>query len=392
VKIPGASFWVAAVLACIAAPAHAQEIDHRIPPGYEPEEARDEQGLWMEIEDYELALNKSALLVRDPEINNYLQSVVCRVAGDYCNDVRVYLVRNPNFNASMTATGMMQIWTGLLVRASSTDELAAVIGHEIAHYTRLHTLERLRKLKSSAMTGSLFDIGLSVLTGYSTGGLGQASAMLGVLSFSREQESEADFLGARMVAEAGLDPHASYQVWEKIIAEEKAAVAKSRDPGMFAKTHPNSEDRAAELKEYVLARYGPADLEQSIDPALLAVLDNHYLFLMEDQIDTNRFGRTEELLQRHSAIGIEPSLVRYFYGEMFRQRGAEGDMELAMAAYRHSIEGGAAPPEAYKNLGYLYLKSDNLASAQESFREYLVQAPDASDRAMIEFYLEDDSP
>jgi predicted Zn-dependent protease len=216
--------------------------------------------------------------------------------------------------------------------------------------------------------------------------------MLGVLSFSREQESEADFLGARMVAEAGLDPHASYQVWEKIIAEEKAAVAKSRDPGMFAKTHPNSEDRAAELKEYVLARYGPADLEQSIDPALLAVLDNHYLFLMEDQIDTNRFGRTEELLQRHSAIGIEPSLVRYFYGEMFRQRGAEGDTELAMAAYRHSIEGGAPPPEAYKNLGYLYLKSDNLASAQESFREYLVQAPDASDRAMIEFYLEDDSP
>jgi hypothetical protein len=392
VKFQRASFWVAAVLACIAVPAHAQEIDHRIPPGYEPEEARDEQGLWMEIEDYELALNKSALLVRDPEINNYLQSVVCRVAGDYCDDVRVYLVRNPNFNASMTATGMMQIWTGLLVRASSTDELAAVIGHEIAHYTRLHTLERLRKLKSSATTGSIFDIGLTVLTGVNTGGLAQSAAMLGVLSFSREQESEADFLGARMVAEAGLDPHASYQVWEKIIAEEKAAVAKSRDPGVFAKTHPNSEDRAAELKEYVLARYGPADLEQAIDPPLLAVLNNHYLFLMEDQIDTNRFGRTEELLQRHSAIGIEPSLVRYFYGEMFRQRGAEGDMELAMAAYRHSIEGGAAPPEAYKNLGYLYLKSDNLASAQESFREYLVQAPDASDRAMIEFYLEDDSP
>jgi predicted Zn-dependent protease len=400
VKDLRASFWVEAVLACIALPALAQEIDHRIPPGYEPEEARDEQGLWMEIEDYELALNKSALLVRDPEINNYIQAVVCRVAGDYCNDVRVYLVRNPNFNASMTATGMMQIWTGLLVRASSTDELAAVIGHEIAHYTRLHTLERLRKLKSSTTTASIFATGLAVLTGVDSGvftgvdtrGIAQSVAMLGVLSFSREQESEADFLGARMVAEAGLDPHASYQVWEKIIAEEKAAVAKSREPGMFARTHPDAEDRAGELKEYVLARYGPADLDQVIDPALRAVLNNHYLLLMEDQIDTNRFGRTEELLQRHAAIGIEPSLVRYFYGEMFRQRGAEGDVELAMAAYRHSIEGGAAPPEAYKNLGYLYLKSDNLASAQESFREYLVQAPDASDRAMIEFYLEDDSP
>lgn len=385
-----AALCIASVLGCAATLAIAEEIDHRIPPGYQPEESRDEQGLWMEIEDYELALNQSALLVTDPDIVNYLQAVVCRVAGDYCNDIRVYLVRNPNFNASMTATGMMQVWTGLLVRASSTDELAAVIGHEIAHYTRLHTLERLRKLKSSATTGSIFDIGLSVLTGVNTGGLAQASAMLGVLSFSREQESEADFLGARMVAEAGLDPHASYQVWEKIIAEEKAAVAKSRDPGMFAKTHPNSEDRAAQLKEYVLARYGPADLEQAIDPALLTVLNNNYLFLMEDQIDTNRFGRTQELLERHSALGIEPSLVRYFYGEMFRQRGAEGDTELAMAAYRHSIEGGAAPPEAYKNLGYLYLKTDNLESAKESFRDYLERSPDASDRAMIEFYLEDE--
>jgi predicted Zn-dependent protease len=378
-------------LGCVAKTTLAQEIDHRIPPGYQPEESRDEQGLWMEIEDYELGLNKSALLVRDAEINNYLQMVVCRVAGDYCNDVRVYLVRNPNFNASMTATGMMQIWTGLLVRASSTDELAAVIGHEIAHYTRLHTLERLRKLKASATSGSLFDIGLSVLTGVSSG-IGQASAMLGVLSFSREQESEADFLGARMVAEAGLDPHASYQVWEIIIAEEKAAVAKKREPGLFSKTHPDAEDRAAKLKEYVLARYGPADLEQTIDPPLLAVLNNHYLFLMEDQIDTNRFGRTQELLERHSGLGIEPSLVRYFYGEMFRQRGADGDADLAMAAYRHSIEGGAAPPEAYKNLGYLYLKTDNVESARASFREYLQQNPAASDRAMIEFYLEDDTP
>jgi uncharacterized protein HemY len=52
--------------------------------------------------------------------------------------------------------------------------------------------------------------------------------------------------------------------------------------------------------------------------------------------------------------------------------------------------GGSAPPEAYKNLGYLYLKTDNLASARENFREYLAREPDASDRAMIEYYLEDE--
>ena len=52
----------------------------------------------------------------------------------------------------MTATGMMQIWTGLIVRATSTDEIAAVVGHEIAHYTRLHSLQRFRDLKSKMAT------------------------------------------------------------------------------------------------------------------------------------------------------------------------------------------------------------------------------------------------
>ncbi len=81
-------------------------LDHQIPPGYVSDEARDERGLWMEIEEMESSLNKSALLVRDPDINNYVTEVVCRVAAAYCNDFRVYVIRNPGFNASMTASGL----------------------------------------------------------------------------------------------------------------------------------------------------------------------------------------------------------------------------------------------------------------------------------------------
>ena len=127
----------------------------------------------------------------------------------------------------MTATGMMQVWTGLLVRATSTDELAAIIGHEIAHYTLLHTLERLRKLKQNAAAGSVFDMGLAILTGGilmgTDYGLGKLTAVLSAMSFSRSQEQEADLLGARLMAEAALDPHASYRVWRKLIEEEEAA-------------------------------------------------------------------------------------------------------------------------------------------------------------------------
>jgi predicted Zn-dependent protease len=146
-----------------------EELEHKIPPGYVPEETRDEKGIWMEMLEYEEQLKKSPLLVRDVDLNVYLRTVTCEVAGDYCPDVRIYLVRNPGFNASMTSTGMMMIWTGLLLRVNSTDELAAVIGHEIAHYTRLHTLERFRSAKARMTAGSVFDVALVLATGVSLG-------------------------------------------------------------------------------------------------------------------------------------------------------------------------------------------------------------------------------
>ncbi len=375
--------WLASALLVATGVSIGGELDditHSIPPGYVPADAEDEKGIWLELEEIERDFNKSALLIRDPQLTGYINEIVCRVAGPYCNDFRVYVVRNPNFNASMTATGMMQIWTGLIVRAESTDEIAAVVGHEIAHYTRLHTLQRLRALKKKMARGVFLD----VLTGMP---FGQLSAMLGALAFSREQETEADILGVKLLANAGFDPHASYTVWQNVIAEQQAAVAKEEEPGMFAKTHPASEERARYLKSWVEAKYGPPDREQVADEKLLAALNSNYMMLMEDQLDTNRFGRTKELLERHAALGVDPSLVRFFYGEMFRQRGDEGDAELATAAYRHSIEGGNPPPEAYKNLGYLLLKGGERETALESFEIYLELDPDASDRAMIEFYL-----
>ena len=378
------------VVALLVTPLFADdnELTHRIPPGYQPEEADDERGLWNEMKEYERSLSKSPLLVHDSEINVYIDDIVCRVAAAYCGDFRVYIIRNSNFNASMAATGMMQIWTGLITRSSSTDEIAAVVGHEIAHYTLLHSLENLRALRKKMTTGSVFDLVVIATTGVSSQ-IGQMTAILSALAFNREQETEADLLGAALVANASYDPHASYRVWRQIIEEEEAAAVKREDHGVFAKTHPASENRARYLESWVTARYGQPDHELVADETFLRILNKNYMMLMEDQLATNRFGRTRELLERHASIGVEPSLVRYFYGEMFRQRGEEGDAELAIAAYRHSIEGGTPPPKAYSNLGYLLLKQGDIDAARDSFRTYLEVDPEASDRAMIEFYLEE---
>ena len=129
-----------------------------------------------------------------------------------------------------------------------------------------------------------------------------------------------------MLAEAGYDPHAAYNVWYKILMEEEAAAVKGRKPGMFSQTHPNSADRASYLKDFVETYFGPPAANTETDPELLRVLNNNYYLLMEDQIDTNRFGRTEEILRRHGAMGVAPGVLHFFHGEMYRQRGAPGDI------------------------------------------------------------------
>jgi len=210
---------------------------------------------------------------------------------------------------------------------------------------------------------------------------------MNALAFSRGQEQEADLLGAQMLADASLDPHAAYRVWQNVIAEEEAAAVKKRKPGLFAQTHPEAQSRVDVTKEWVTSRYGPADKEIVADDDLIQILNNHYYFLMEDQIDTNRFGRTKELLERHSEMGVEPGIIYFFYGEMFRQRNEEGDRDMAKSAYRHSIETGNAPSEAYRNLGYLHVKEKDMDAARSNFRTFLEREPEATDRAMIEFYL-----
>lgn len=369
-------------ICCGVVAATENGLQPKIPPGYQPIDPETEKGLWMELGEYEAAIRNSALLIRDDAINDYVRTAACRVAGDYCADLRVYIMRNPSFNASMTANGVMQVWTGLLVRVSSEDELAAVLGHELAHYTQLHTVERLRRINSSLASSSVIDLLIGLP-------LAQMAAIANIMSFSREQEEEADLLGVKFMVESDYDPHAAARVWEMIVEEEETAVAKRQEPGTFSRTHPTSEYRITTLKNFVSQNYSDVAAVKHDHRSHVDMLNRYYMMLMEDQLDTNRFGRTENILNRHREIGVDRGLIAFFSGEMHRQRNAEGDLELARRSYELAVQAETPVVDAYRNLGYVHLKQGNTAQAAENFRRYLELRPDADDRAMIEFYLQE---
>ncbi|WP_326524043.1 M48 family metallopeptidase [Sphingomonas sp.] len=347
---------------------------------YGPQTA-EERGLWMEMEEAERTLTTSDFVVRDPALNAYVNSVLCRTVGaDRCGAARIYLVRTPYFNASMAPNGMMQVWTGLLLRARNEAQLAAVLGHEFAHFEQRHSLKGFRdaRAKTDAMAWLSFlpYVGLAA----------QVGMMGGIFANSRDMEREADTIGLSWMAKAGYAPGEFAAVWSQLRDEQDATAAerkrksrKDRNGGFFA-THPNSAERVA---------YLTADAAKLATPEMdaraaeyRAALAPWWTQLIDDQIKLNDFGATDFLLMRLAEGGWTPELL-YARGELYRSRNAGGDMEKAADAYRSAIAAGSTLPEARRGLGLALLRSGDDLNGRAALAEYLKLKPDAGDRAMI---------
>ena len=148
-------------------------------------------------------------------------------------------------NAYCMPGGKIMVYTGLIEKLKPTDaELAAVIGHEIAHALREHSRERFSRAYAEQMVLA----GVAVATGASRRRCrlaSQVSAVTFPLPHSREQEAEADRIGLELMARAGYDPNAAVTLWQKM------SKASSGGPPEFLSTHPSGESRIRDLETNV---------------------------------------------------------------------------------------------------------------------------------------------
>ncbi len=150
-------------------------------------------------------------------------------------------------NAFALPGGKVGVYTGLINLASSDDEIAIVMGHEIGHVTARHGAERM----SQGLVAGLIGAGVEVATENSKHkdlvrvayGLGATGA---TLAFSRGNESEADFIGLRYAAKAGYNPMAAITFWRKMAAQKEGAA-----PIKWLSTHPPHAERIADLQKWM---------------------------------------------------------------------------------------------------------------------------------------------
>ncbi|WP_066333214.1 M48 family metallopeptidase [Azohydromonas lata] len=192
--------------------------------------------------------NDPALTRRVRDIGNRLirEAPVFRPdAAQWAWEINVF--DSDEVNAFCAPGGKIGVFTGLVRKLQLTDdELAAVMGHEIAHALREHSREQVSQ---QTVSGAVVE-GLAAASPNNAGivgTLGNAGAQLFLhLPFSRDMELEADVMGLELMARAGYDPRQAPQVWKKM-----QRLSGGQEPVQFFSTHPNSANRIAALEANV---------------------------------------------------------------------------------------------------------------------------------------------
>ena len=160
----------------------------------------------------------------------------------------VNLIGSKQINAYCMPGGKIAFYTGILDSLKLTDdEIAIVMGHEIAHALREHGAERAGKAVAANFGIKLTEI-LAGAKGYDpnvAGSVAGGLANFGMLKFSRDDETEADVVGLDIAARAGYDPRAGIALWQKMAMVNKSA------PPQWLSTHPAGQNRIAEIQRHL---------------------------------------------------------------------------------------------------------------------------------------------
>jgi beta-barrel assembly-enhancing protease len=199
-------------------------------------------------QEYAQQINAQLPIVQDPELNRYINVLgdsIARLTSRKDLDWHFFIVDSKEVNAFAVPGGFVYINRGLVERSDKMDEVAGVLGHEIGHVLRRHTVKQMEKAQGA-------NIGITlacVLTGVCNSQAAGAAIQIGggalFARFSRQDEAEADQEGFNNVVRAGISPEGMVSMFRKLLEERK-----SRPAGVEAwfLTHPLEEDRITAIQ------------------------------------------------------------------------------------------------------------------------------------------------
>ena len=368
----------------------------------------------MLVDRHEQELRTSNRIVRDDTLETRLEEITCAIVGSLCEQLRVYVIRVPGFNAFMLPNGAMFIQTGLLLRIGDDSELATVVAHEASHFARKHSVERIRRWHRTAsglaIVNGLLSAAGTVATvaanSYEAAaqarnlsdtalGMLEAAGVIAVyqlVAYSREQEREADLDGLNWMIAHGIDPRGAPRIWQKIVDEQKAG---GRHSGFsLLATNPTPRARLNYLSEAIEIRgstedYKIADPSSQEESAttLLSLVDPYRREWIVDEMEAQHPGQFEAIARAQEGFQVPVGFTSYLIGKAWASHARElrgRQQKRAIGAAASAFERGASAepsmqPEGFRDWARVSLQRGDTESAKENFLRYLSLVPTAWD-------------
>jgi len=317
-------------------------------------------------------------VVEDPYVTGYVNRVgkrILSVMPEQPFRYRFYVINEDMYNAFATPAGHIFVYSGLLEAMESEEELAGILGHEIAHVYCRHISQKIELAKKVGWA-QLAGMAAGILLG-AAGGSGAAASALTLgsaatgattqLAFSRENEMQADQLGLKFLTDAGYSTEGLLKVLKKI--RSKQWFSKEQVP-TYMMTHPAIEDRISYVGSWIEDHKGSPPTIQKANPAEFERIMTRLMVEYNDV--SSELGRLEQILQREPGN----TLARYRYGLVLARsnRTTEAAAELKAVLARNAFN-----PYLLRGLGKVYFLGGQLEaalSALDSARSMIPEDPD----------------
>ncbi len=215
-------------------------------------------------QEYAQQINAQLPIIQDPELNRYINVLgdsIARLTRRRDLDWHFFIVDAQEVNAFAVPGGFIYVNRGLIERADQMDELAGVLGHEIGHVLRRHTIKQMEKAQGANIGVTLACILTSICNSQIAGAAINVAGGAVFARFSRQDEAEADAEGFDNVVRAGISPVGMVTMFQKLLAERRTR------PGAVESwfiTHPLEEDRIQAIQAKI----------NQLPPSTLASLGN----------------------------------------------------------------------------------------------------------------------
>ena len=301
----------------------------------------------------------------NPEVERYVDRIGRRIlaaTGPLSFDYRFFVIEENQLNAFAVPGGSIYIFTGLIERAKTTDELAGVIGHEIVHVKGRHMARSSGPDAVSLL--SLLSLALLARSGsgaQAAGMVGQAVAATRQASYSRQLELESDTLGTRYIAAAGFDPKGTVG-FLKTMDQERAL--NPIDVPAYILSHPITQERVANA-ELVVKSLGPTQPRPD-DPVALKKVQ--IILRMDRAVHDNIVSEYEKLVQQTPKSSDLLHLLAFA-----QQLG--GDIPAAQRNYERARQLRPDYPALHRDLGQLFTQTNDFTAARAAFDRAIALDP-----------------